>query len=57
MIEPDSVPFIGECPVCGDYIDYCQGHGEIGDPVGFEIMEAHDNDDHSACFDPSRCIQ
>lgn len=25
----------GICPVCADEIDYCQGHGEIGDPVGF----------------------
>lgn len=27
-----------KCPACNEYIDYCQGHGEIGDPYGFEIL-------------------
>lgn len=27
------------CPACGDPIDYCQGHGEIGDPEGYAILK------------------
>jgi hypothetical protein len=27
-----------ECPVCLDPMDYCQGHGEIGDPEGFRML-------------------
>lgn len=42
-------PYVASCPACGDPIDYCQGHGPIGDPVGAAILEAHDNDDHSTC--------
>jgi hypothetical protein len=42
------------CPACGDVIDYCQGHGEIGDPAGFAILAAHDSDDHSRC-EPNGC--
>lgn len=42
------------CPVCAERIDYCQGHGEIGDPVGFAILAKHDADDHSECH-PSGC--
>lgn len=38
------------CPVCCSTSDYCQGHGEIGDPDGFAILQAHDNDDHSGCW-------
>lgn len=37
------------CPACGDVIDYCQGHGEIGDPDGFAILSAHDNEVHDDC--------
>lgn len=37
------------CPACGEYIDFCMGHGPIGDPVGFDILDRHDNDDHSRC--------
>lgn len=39
------------CPVCGDKPDYCQGHGEIGDPAGFKTLERHDNGDHEGCID------
>jgi|GEM_PF-2563844 len=42
------------CPACGDPIDYCQGHGEIGDPAGFARLEAHDDGDHSDCH-PDGC--
>lgn len=47
---------VGEsrCPVCGEFIDYCQGHGEIGDPEGARILAQHDDDDHSEC-DPRGC--
>ena len=43
------------CPACGEYIDYCQGHGEMGDPYGREILDLHDNDDHSECHENSDC--
>ena len=46
--------YISRCPACGDYIDYCQGHGEIGDPVGFAILTAHDDGDHGGCH-PEGC--
>jgi predicted RNA-binding Zn-ribbon protein involved in translation (DUF1610 family) len=42
--EPEA-----RCPACGDPIDYCQGHGEIGDPDGWAILQAHDSDDHGSC--------
>ena len=41
--------FVSRCPACGDPIDYCQGHGEIGDPGGAAILAAHDADDHRFC--------
>ena len=34
MDEMESV-----CPACGEPIDYCQGHGEIGDPEGYAILK------------------
>lgn len=37
------------CPVCGDPIDYCQGHGELGDPHGHAILTDHDNGNHDRC--------
>ena len=37
------------CPVCLEPMDYCQGHGEIGDPEGFAILqEYYKNDENSA---------
>ena len=41
--------FVSCCPACGDPIDYCQGHGEIGDPTGHAILEDHDRGDHQHC--------
>jgi len=41
------------CPACGDPIDYCQGHGEIGDPEGFAALELHDLGNHSRCHTDS----
>lgn len=38
------------CPACGSPTDYCQGHGEIGDPTGFAILQAHDGGDHAGCW-------
>lgn len=37
------------CPACGDPIDYCSGHGEIGDPQGLAVLEGHDEGDHAHC--------
>ena len=37
------------CPACGDYIEYCQGHGEMGDPSGANILRLHDEDNHTLC--------
>lgn len=51
----DDYDYIGGCPACGNPIDYCQGHGEIGDPIGFAILKAHDNGDHTVCADMSYC--
>ena len=50
-VDDDLLAYAGEyrCPACGDPSDYCQGHGEIGDPVGFEVLKRHDNDDHDRC--------
>ena len=42
------------CPACGDFIDYCQGHGELGDPVGLSILMAHDDESHENCH-PAAC--
>jgi len=49
--DPD---LISRCPACGDAIDYCRGHGETGDPAGFAILAAHDNDIHTDCH-PTGC--
>jgi hypothetical protein len=46
---------LSRCPVCGDVIDYCQGHGPIGDPVGARILAAHDDGDHDRCHPDAGC--
>lgn len=43
------------CPACGEPEDYCQGHGDIGDPRGRGILSNHDDDDHSECHPDSEC--
>lgn len=48
--EDDSV-----CPACGAHIDHCIGHGEIGDPNGRQILDMHDEGDHSACHEDADC--
>jgi len=35
-----------QCPVCLDPMDYCQGHGEIGDYEGFRILEDYYDDEY-----------
>lgn len=53
-IEPgDDFPD-ARCPACGDPIDYCQGHGEIGDPAGFALLAEHDSGVHLGCH-PDGC--
>lgn len=42
------------CPACGDAIDYCRGHGPLGDPAGAAILAAHDDDEHAGCH-PAGC--
>ena len=54
VMEECNEDYVSRCPACGDVIDYCQGHGEIGDPAGFAILAAHDDDDHSGCH-PDGC--
>jgi hypothetical protein len=48
-------PEVERCPVCAEPIDYCQGHGEIGDPDGAEILARHDADDHGGCHPQADC--
>jgi len=47
-IGSDEV-YITRCPACGDVDDFCQGHGELGDPVGRQILDQHDEGDHTSC--------
>lgn len=37
-----------DCPVCGEWIDYCQGHG-TDDTSAHDIFDRHDFGDHSMC--------
>lgn len=54
MAYDDDVEFVSYCPACADPIDYCQGHGAIGDPIGHRILWAHDMGDHTNCH-PAAC--
>jgi hypothetical protein len=50
-----DIDIYGECCVaCGEPIGYCMGHGEIGDPIGLQILEQHAEGDHSSC-NPRGC--
>lgn len=42
------------CVVCANTSSYCQGHGEIGDPEGFETLRLHDSGEHADCH-PKAC--
>lgn len=33
----DTSGYVSFCGVCFEPMDYCQGHGEIGDPEGHEL--------------------
>lgn len=46
----NNATYTAVCPACGEYIDYCQGHGEIGDPDGHDTLARHDRGDHSKCL-------
>lgn len=54
LLQPRTWEEIAEtealCPACGDWMDFCQGHGEIGDPVGWSILQAHEGGEHDDCF-------
>jgi hypothetical protein len=54
-VAADESEPVAHCPACGDPIDYCQGHGEIGDPEGRRILTQHDLGFHSECH-PLGCI-
>lgn len=43
------------CPACGSVIDYCQGHGPIGDYEGYAVLIAHDDDDVHIYCHPDGC--
>lgn len=49
---------VSRCPACGDVIDYCQGHGEIGDWQGWSTLRMHDAGDHGFCVhdDNGECV-
>lgn len=53
--DPSWVDESPRCPACAAAIDYCQGHGTLGDPVGAAILAAHGDDDHSTCHDAADC--
>lgn len=53
---PIDGEIVSRCPACGSPMDYCQGHGEIGDPAGWAVLEAHDEGDHTQCH-PEGCDQ
>jgi len=48
-VWPDGPDMYALCPVDGEPIDYCLGHGEIGDPDGYAILNCHDEGDHLLC--------
>lgn len=37
---------VDECPICLEPMDYCQGHGEIGDPEGFRMLMDYYDDEY-----------
>lgn len=43
------------CPACGEFPDYCLGHGEMADVDGRRILHKHDSGDHSECHDAAGC--
>ena len=53
--EPFDDEYVSRCPACGDVSDYCQGHGEIGDPNGRAIIDKHDEGYHWDCHPQADC--
>lgn len=53
--EAQGVAFEWPCPACGEYPDYCAGHGVIGDPILAEVLERHDAGDHTSCVPSAVC--
>lgn len=45
---------VGMCPACGEAIDYCQGHGPMGDADGYLILHLHERGIHDRCA-PRAC--
>lgn len=41
---PDEIADGEVCAYCEEPIDYCQGHGEIGDPEGHEFLKSYYRD-------------
>ena len=48
-VEDDEEEYVSVCPACGEFIDYCLGHGDMGDPDGAAILDAHDDGIHDGC--------
>ena len=48
-VEDDEEEYVSVCPACGEIIGYCLGHGELGDPDGAAILDAHDDGIHDVC--------
>ena len=49
IYSSESEGYDPRCPACGEPIDYCRGHGEIGDPTGALVLKLHDLDEHMMC--------
>lgn len=43
------------CPACGDVIDFCRGHGLMGDTQGYVTLRRHDMGNHRDCDPGPRC--
>lgn len=56
QLHAEYLESLSRCPACGDYMDYCQGHGDLGDPDGAAILAEHDNDEHGNCHPKSDCV-
>ena len=55
-VEPEMEPEASfGCPACGEPSDYCQGHGETGDPDGHRVLTRHDEDIHDECHPDAQC--
>jgi len=54
--DDDTRVLVARCPACGDVVDYCMGHGEIGDPDGYRRLVLHDYGEHVECH-PDGCTE